>query len=252
MLSLFQTKLLSALMILLLTLAAGLYPFYKRYHSHRGHAFPLAEGFACGVFLGAGLIHMLGDAAQQFTIAGNPYPWACLIAGITFLLLYCLEELGRFYQRHQTSEQTFFALLATLMLSIHSLLEGAALGLSANLLIAVFIFIAIIAHKWAAGFALAININKTPLSLRSRGGLFFIFAVMTPAGIFLGNWIHLDAFNHPLLMPIFTAMAAGTFIYLGTVHSLGHRCHTTTPHLLPYACSVILGFAIMAIVAIWT
>ncbi|MDE4996881.1 ZIP family metal transporter, partial [Francisella tularensis subsp. holarctica] len=67
--------------------------------------------------------------------------------------------------------------------SIHSLFEGAALGLSEELSVARVIFLAIIAHKWAASFALAININKTWMNFISRFMLFTIFEIMTPLGI---------------------------------------------------------------------
>ncbi len=252
MFSLLQAKLLSAVIIFVLTLIAGYYPFYKRYQSLHDNEFPLAEGFACGVFLGAGLIHMLGDAAQQFEQADAHYPWAFLIAGMVFLLLYFLEEAGRYYQRHQTSEHIVFAVLATVMLSIHSLLEGAALGLSGGFLMAGLIFIAIIAHKWAAGFALAIHINKSPLHLSKRAGLFLWFALMTPLGIWLGNSIHTDLSNNLWLEPILSAMAAGTFIYLGTVHGLRHRTVATAHRLFLHLLLVASGFSLMAIVALWT
>ncbi|MDE5021018.1 zinc transporter, partial [Francisella tularensis subsp. holarctica] len=60
------------------------------------------------------------------------------------------------------------ATIATIILSIHIFFEVAALGLSEELSVALVIFLAIIAHKCAASFALAININKTCMKFISR------------------------------------------------------------------------------------
>ena len=50
-------------------------------------SFPLAEAFASGVFLGAGLMHMLPDSSEMFREAGYGYPLAALIAGLMLLFL---------------------------------------------------------------------------------------------------------------------------------------------------------------------
>ena len=251
-LSLLELKSTAALILLAITLIAGYYPFHKRHNTTHELELPWAEAFTSGVFLGAGLLHMLSDANQRFLATGHNYPWAFLIVGITFLALYILEETARYYQRHQTMQQALFAVIATLMLAIHSLLEGTALGLSSNLWMAVLIFIAIFAHKWAAGFALAVQINKTGLGLLNRASLFIAFALMTPLGIVLGDWIHHHTATNTLIEPIFTAMAAGTFIYLGTLHHIGHRCSSPKQTLPRYFFFMVSGFALMALVAIWT
>jgi hypothetical protein len=58
--------------------------------------------------------------------------------------------------------------------------------------------------------------------------------------------------GNPLLTPTFSALAAGTFIYLGTLHGLQNgtlvaRCCAFRSLFL-----VVLGYAVMAVVAIWT
>lgn len=244
-------KLISLIVVLLVTLIAGAYPFIRKLQTARSFNFPIGEALAAGVFLGAGLIHMLSDAADNFQHLHIDYPLAFLIAGSTFLFFLLLEHIGQEIHHHHGFNNQF-AILATIMLSIHSLFAGAALGLSTTTSMTFIILLAILAHKWAASFALAIQINKSSLSMKAGITLFLIFAAMVPLGIYLGSETQLHADNYPTLQPIFQSIAAGTFLYLGTLHGLERAV------LIKQCCNLkgflymILGFAIMAVVAIWT
>jgi hypothetical protein len=137
--------------VVAVAIAAGTVPFVRR----RGDglaSFPDAEAVTAGIFLGAGLIHMLGDAAAGFDAQGIKYPWPMLLAGAVLLALLWLEHAG-----HAVRGGASLAALATLMLSIHSFLAGAALGTSTNAAVATVVFFAIVAHKWAASFALSLT-----------------------------------------------------------------------------------------------
>lgn len=165
-------------------------------------------------------------------------------------MLLLLEHLGREMYEHDGEGSKGFAILATVMLSIHSFLAGAALGVSQSLSIVIVILFALIAHKWAASFALAIHINKSKLSHRWGITLFFIFTLMVPLGIFYGNAITTQTQHHPLLEPIFSALAAGTLLYLGTLHGLKRAVMVEKCCNLKHFSFVIIGFATMAIIAI--
>lgn len=245
-------KLISIIAIFCITLISGFYPFFKKLTSSKEQVFPIAESLAAGVFLGAALIHMLGDASQRFYQLSANYPYAFLLAGVMFLFLLLLEHIGREIVSHEGETSNAFAVLATCMLSVHAFLMGAALGLSATLSVAIVIFFAIIAHKWAESFSLAIQINKSKFSFKMTMLLFGLFSLMTPLGIVLGVSATTTLHQHPLLEPIFSSLAAGTFLYLGTLHGLENAT------LIKQCCElrrfyfVILGFSIMAVVAIWT
>lgn len=250
--NLFELKVSFVIIILLMTIGAAWVPFRKRLHSLVGHEFPRGEALASGVFLGAGLIHMLGDASSQFHELNVTYPLAFLLCGISFLFLLYLEHLGGEMRAHYEQNNTAIAILAVVMLSIHSLFEGTALGLSRQLSTGLLIFIAIIAHKWAEGFALAVQLNKSTIKL-SHGLLYFaLFALMTPIGIILGNYVMTLASQHNYLQPIFTSFAAGTFLYIGTLHGLKRSVMVERCCNLHDFGFVIVGFSLMAIVAIWT
>ena len=163
---------------------------------------------------------MLGDVTQDFMQIGHGYPFSFLLAGITFLLLLWLEHLGTEVYQHKGENNRSFAILSLIMLSIHSFLAGAALGLSVQYSVIIVLLLAIVMHKWAEAFALAVQITKATLPISVGIMLFLIFTLMTLLGILLGSVATYNIQKIPLLEPIFSAMAAGTFLYLGTLHGL--------------------------------
>ena len=250
--SLWTVKIFSLCLILIVTIIAGLYPFIKKRAATKAVNFPIGESLAAGVFLGAGLLHMLGDASAAFNQLHFQYPIAFLLAGGTFLVLLLLEHIGVEIYHHRGSNSNAFAILAVLMLSFHSFLAGAALGLSNNFSMALIILLAIVAHKWAASFSIAVRITSSQLKLSHSIILFAFFALMVPSGILMGSAVNASLSLHPLLEPIFSSLAAGTFIYLGTLHGLEKATLIQQCCKLNRFFFVIMGFAIMAIVAIWT
>lgn len=245
-------KLLTLLAILLMTLVSGFYPFFHKWKTSEVKAFPISESLAAGIFLSVSLIHMLGAASDGFYQLNVKYPMAFLLAGCMFLFLLWLEHIGRELNARQGDSSGAFAILATIMLSVHAFLMGTALGLVDKLSVAVVIFFAILAHKWAESFSLAIQIHKSPFSTKKNIALFGFFALMTPLGILLGASAETFFGNYPMLPPIFSSLAAGTFLYLGTLHGLEKATLIRQCCDLKRFYFVILGFAIMAVVAIWT
>ena len=244
-------KVFLALAVFITCLVAAWYPFKKQIKLGGGYDFPVGESLACGVFLGAGLLHLLGSADSQFEALHYHYPLAALIAGGLFLFFLWLEHLGREVYHHNSKEPAFFAWLAVGMLSIHAFLEGAALGLSGELSLVAILFLAIIGHKWAASFAIAVHLGKSELSKKTQYVAFLVFSVMTPVGIFLGGYVDIAMPKHVLIEPIFTSMAAGTFLYLGTLHGLDKGVLVKQCCNLKNYSYVILGFLIMALLALY-
>ncbi len=238
--------------ILLLTLFAGIYPFRKRVkEGDQPFDFRSAESLACGVFLGAGLLHMLSESARMFHVKGFHYPIAFLLCGGVFLLFLWLEHLGSEYYHHNDKHNRYFAFIAVGMMSIHSILSGSALGLSDEVSMTTLIFLAIISHKLAESFAIAVQLIKSDLSRRTAILFFLLFSCMTPLGIFLGAFLVNSNSGSTLLVPIFSALAAGTFLYLGTLHGLEKCVLVKQCCNLKYFSFVILGFVIMAVMAFY-
>lgn len=241
-------KLFFALSILTVILIAGWYPFKKRLQD--AHVdFPVGETLATGVFLGAALLHMLPEANTMFLHMGYHYPYAYIITGIVFLLFLWFEHLGKELYHHHDRTHPAFAIVAWLMLSVHSLVLGAALGFSHEYALVIMLFLAIITHKWAESFAIAVQLNKSSLRPSNSIVFFLVFAMMTPLGIFIGFYFGQGVQTNSLFDPILIAISAGTFLYLGTLHGL-ERCV-----MVERCCNlqdfsfVIIGFLLMASVA---
>jgi zinc transporter ZupT len=243
-------KLIFGLAIVAVILLAGWYPFKKRLTEEAEHVeFPIGETLATGVFLGAALLHMLPEANILFTQMGYHYPFAFIIAGAVFLFFLWFEHLGKELYHHHETNHPAFAILAWAMLSIHSLMLGAALGLNQSNSLVIMLFLAIITHKWAESFAIAVQLNKSSLSYNKRLLFFLSFSMMTPVGIFIGWYYNHGIETRSLFDPVLIAASAGTFLYLGTLHGL-ERCV-----LVERCCNlrdfsfVIIGFLLMASVA---
>lgn len=249
-----ELKGLFGLSIFMTVLLAGWYPVKRQKqtgHTHHAHDFSIAETLATGIFLGAGLLHMLPESTHLFYQQGYHYPFGALICGGTFLLFLWLEHLGQTLYHQRDQSHAAFAVLAWLMLSIHSFILGTALGLNDSQSMIMMLFLAIITHKWAESFAIAVQISKTTLSLGVRYLLFLTFACMTPIGICFGWYFEQQTLHYILVDPILMATSAGTFLYLGTLHGL-EKCV-----LVERCCNlrdfsfVIIGFLMMGAVAVY-
>lgn len=252
MLSAASLKLLFTLAIIAVVLLAGWYPFKKRIENEHHHFdLPIGETLATGVFLGAALMHMLPEASIEFHRLGFHFPFAFFLAGIVFLLFLWMEHLGKELYEHNDARHPSFAILAWAMLSVHSLMLGGALGLNHENSVVIMLFLAIVTHKWAESFAIAIQLNKSTLSTKSSLLFFLAFACMTPIGIFIG-WYFGHAVNtQSLFDPILMAASAGTFLYLGTLHGLERCVMVQRCCNLRYFSFVIIGFLLMAGVAFY-
>jgi zinc transporter 1/2/3 len=246
-------KLVFVLIIFAVALAAGWPALRHRAGDGSVESYAHGEALAVGVFLGAGIIHMLGDAASDFVEAGIAYPVGELLCGGVILFLLWMEHLGnRIADTRGASEKKTLAVLAALILALHSFLVGAALGTASELATTIVVFVAVLAHKWAAAFALGLTLSRSQMSPRGATALFLIFALMFPVGAAVGVSALAVTASHPLFEPTFAGLAAGTFIYLGTLHGLTSSTLIARCHDFPQFAMVALGFALMAVVAIWT
>jgi len=249
----FTVKAVGTLLIFGSALAAGM-PVLLRSGERGGAAgaYPLGEALAAGVFFGAGLIHMLGDSVGDFEEAGYFFPWTELLAGTVILLMLGMEHYSARRREADAGDAAGIALLATFMLSFHSFLAGAAFGATTEVATTFVILVAVIAHKWAAAFALAVKLVRSGIGRPRAWCAFLVFVLLFPVGVIAGTAVTSTEEGAPLLEGIFTAMAAGTFIYLGTLHGLQQGILVTRGARPKEYLTACFGFALMAVVAIWT
>jgi zinc transporter 1/2/3 len=244
-------KVLAALIIFIISLAAIIYPIRVRAHPSHNHLLELGDALASGIFLGAALFHMLPSAISGFQLAlGNiNYPLAELFCAAGFLLLIFFERLSGNSQGHIESASYVVAII----IIIHSLIEGAVLGINTSITTALIIFVAIIAHKSSESFALAVILNRAAMPFKHMLGLITIFSLMTPLGIAIGTSmsIYLQSETGRLITAAFNAFAAGTFLYMSTLHHINHHKNSHYGEGLWEFFALLIGLAVMAAIAVW-
>jgi hypothetical protein len=329
---------------------------------HVLHVMTILEGFAGGVLLGGGMLHIIPEATEkignaiealvhrhrnetvnalfdmEFTMTGTStpivfggggdddgndpwfvtFPWVSLLACCSLLTIYFLENvLMRFvlhfnlnpeetealldsnaptnyqtmssqqqsYQTRKTTLSLFLnALILWISLSVHSLFEGLGLGTTDNDKEMWSLFVAIMAHKFVAAFALGIIIekgfkgmdsNKTCRNFLATIGLVLSFSIATPVGIGIGIGITESGKTQNndgwlIAQSCLLALAAGAFLHVSLFEVLGSTHHSHRhgldhengdghqegdPHPLYTLAKFVLfliGFAIMSILAPFT
>ena len=149
-----------------------------------------------------------------------------------------------------------------LSLTFHSFIAGLVLGARQDMLT---IFVAIIAHKGFASFALGCSFARTSataVSTRAACGWIVAFGCVTPVGVLLGGL--LSSFSESNALYSLTALAAGTFLYVGAVEviakEMGHS-HASEAggrveerpilEVLLRLTALLLGFGLMALLGLW-
>lgn len=248
-----EFKLVAAAVVFAVGYLAGLAPTRLGDTPRGRRLFALGNAMAGGVFLGAGLIHMLGDSVAALESVWA-YPVAFLLAavGVTALLLMdrVLLPHGDAAAPGSAAAGAFTAYVLALILSIHSIIAGLSLGLEATIAGAGVIFVAIIAHKGSAAFALGISLQRGGVAARPTIRL---FALMTPLGILLGaiGSHYLTGPTSRLLEGIFDGLAAGTFLYVAVAEIVDKEFATAEAKYGKFLLFAV-GLSIMALLAIWT
>ncbi len=231
------------------------------------------NAFAGGVLLAAGLIHLLGDAAEGFADLwpAADYPWAFTIAAGAFLLILGIErvvpsvsrvpagsaalgsdpESDSIVQASEGSDRYPYLLLAAL--SVHSVITGMALGAQSSLAGFLVIILAVLAHKSAAGFALGVSLHRIGTDRSRARALVAGFSIMTPVGIVLGTGISalLDSTGEQLFEALFDALAAGAFIYIASLDIIREEFIPARDDRRVRWLWATLGLILMAVLAIW-
>jgi zinc transporter 1/2/3 len=245
-------KLCAGLLIFLASLGTVIYPLRKKTTPQVGEPAELGEAFASGIFLGAAFFHMLPDALRLFREVGAPaYPIPEVMCVFGFLFLLFLERLSLANTAIRSKHSIPYILAVILV--VHAVVEGAALGMGVTLSETLMLFIAIMAHKGSESFALCVALLRHQLPFKRVLGIVIFFALMTPVGIGLGAFLNSLAvgIEGKLLAGLFNAFAAGTFLYISTLHHAHfHRHADEAQGMLEFGC-LVLGAAVMAGIAVY-
>jgi zinc transporter ZupT len=248
-------KCLYLISILAVTFLGGYLPLFKPERARDVKGFPGGQAFAAGVFLALSLTMMLPSAYHLFGTAlpGVDFPLGSVIAIASFVLLLWLDHMSMHIRPAERADESLappsIPIIMTFMIAVPSFFLGAALGVSESLA-ALFIFVAIMAHKGTAGFALALKMARSKLTRPRVFALYLTFALSTPTGIIVGGEIHQFLTGNAMLLikGVILSLAAGTFLYMSTLHELKHtpmieQCNCRKGFLL-----MLSGFAVTALV----
>ncbi len=242
-------------------------------HSPGDRWLALADTFAGGVLGGAGLLHLLDSGIAGFDQAMPEvhYPLALVIAGAGFLLMLLIEGvviadrpsfadthgghqhgLGAGHEAAEHPGTMTAAVVLLIVLSVHSVILGVALGAQRALGAAMVVFLAVITHKSVAGFALGVGYLRSNFPWRRALPRLTTFALMTPLGILMGTAVGAALSSGPgqLFEATFDSIGAGTFLYIAALDIIRSEFDVPRDRLAKWGAAVA-GFAVMAVVAIW-
>jgi zinc and cadmium transporter len=176
--------------------------------------------FAAGVMLGAAFFHMLPEA-----FLGGGYPSFTLVpAGFVFLVVLernflshtCEEPLECTEHEHHG-----LGLTAFVGLSVHTLIDGVALGSSVKEGVGLMAFIAIVSHKIPSSLSLASILKSEGKGTRAILSYACFYGLMVPVGA--GLYFASDAaLRLQKFSPWALAFSAGTFLYIAVSDLLPH------------------------------
>jgi zinc transporter ZupT len=268
----------SAIVIIaIVTLIGGLLPIYR--HASAGF-YRWSEAAVSGLFIGAGLFHLLPDASHSFEYLYPQvtFPLAYVLCGIGFAGLVALEfginHLQQHTQRCQSRPQNhimtaslcphtssseprsadyFLGSMVIVALSVHSMIGGLAIGLNQRLSDAIIIFIIILLHKATDSFALVINLRHANFSKTAMVVIVGIFAWVTPIGMMTAHWLtaHLSARTLLEYEAVSNAIAASLFLYIGTLEGVGRQLLFARKPLPSALALMFSGLAVMGLLALW-
>jgi len=210
---------------------------------------------------------MLGESVEGFHKLEEQYEWhhfpyAYVLCIVGILGTLFVERISVSFHSHALDETSYhhdhghkpgdipsstnnsvnlYAL--AILLSVHSLVEGVALGVEKTVADTTNVFVAIIGHKFFDSFAVGVNMAKSSTSPRQLIKVMFLFAAATPIGILFGMW-SLNTASNGIASEVVKALSSGTFIYIGLVEVIVEEFENPRDKYLKFVC-LILGVLVM-------
>jgi len=252
---LFTIKVLSAVAIFVVGIIGGAVPIVAGRFQNSRRFFSLGNAFAGGVFLGAGLIHLLPDGVDKLR-AVSAFPIGGLLAATGLALLLLIDRV--IFSHHDLEEgadgkSPTYPYVLTVILSVHSIIAGISLGLETHVSTSIVILLAILFHKGSAAFALMVSLHGSGVGTARQKGILVTFVTMTPLGLLIGSLAAaaLTGNRAILLEGAFDALAAGTFLYVAVLDIIDEELSIPEDKLAKFAL-IVIGIAFMAMLAVWT
>lgn len=246
MTSLLAIKIAAVVAILAVAAVGGTIPILATRHHASHRFFSLGNSLAGGIFLGAGFIHLLPEAAELLGSVVE-YPLAPLLAAVGVAVLLLIDrvvlETRAGPDQDKARSRPIYPYVLLVVLSIHSVTAGVALGLQSEAVTSLLVLVAILCHKGSAGFALVVSMVAAGAERRRLWTVLAVFASMTPLGIVLGT-IASGILEGPAAVAIegsFNALAAGTFIYIAILDVINAEMSSADDRVAHFVRSAMVG-----------
>lgn len=246
MTSLLAIKIAAVVAILAVAAVGGTIPILATRHHASHRFFSLGNSLAGGIFLGAGFIHLLPEAAELLGSVVE-YPLAPLLAAVGVAVLLLIDrvvlETRAGPDQDKARSRPIYPYVLLVVLSIHSVTAGVALGLQSEAVTSLLVLVAILCHKGSAGFALVVSMVAAGAERRKLWTVLAVFASMTPLGIVLGT-IASGILEGPAAVAIegsFNALAAGTFIYIAILDVINAEMSSADDRVAHFVRSAMVG-----------
>ena len=142
----------------------------------------------------------------------------------------------------------YTAILLTLSLCLHSILEGLALGTDDDIESSINIAVAILAHKGMAAYALGACVIDSNVSKQMFWSILGTFSMASPIGVMIGYAI--SEYSDSVTSSALSALASGTFLYVAMMEVIPNELKSKK-HKLEKLAALLLGFGLMSMIAIW-
>lgn len=238
---LLAVKITSCVVLFLMAVLCGGWPLRLAAQPESRHTISLTNCFAAGIFLGAGLIHTLADSDTQLRTLSD-FPLAYVLASVGFFLVFGFDRLIG----HTAEPGSFSPYVLALVLGVHSLIAGTAVGLETDVSGGLILLGAILAHKGSASFALGASLSRGGLPEPTIKRTILCFALTTPLGIAAGTLLsqYLSGPRADLIEGCFDGIAAGTFLYVAVMEIMADEFSGRGNHRLKYFMTLI-GLSVM-------
>ncbi len=248
---LLTVKLLAALGVIAITVIGGAIPLLAARRQVGWRFFSLGNAFAGGIFLGVGFIHLLPEGIHELEELVD-YPLGALLAVVGVALLLLIDRVI-FDHSHGHGEVlsggrqqgAIYPYMLLVLLSIHSIAAGIALGLQAGLSTTIVIIVGILSHQGSESFAFVVSTHAAGLEPRRQKIMLAILALTVPVGILIGlaasNLLSELSEVRTLIEGGFVAFAAGTFIYVAIIDIIHEEFAKREVRVARFVMSVLSG-----------
>ena len=204
--------------------------------------------FAAGVLITTSLLDLLPQTFRLATSVNVLLEEVMALTVVGFLFLYIISRVITHHVFSKEGEyiemkHPFGGLFAASQLSVHSFIDGLAIGFGfvADFHVGIIIAVAVVCHDFTDGLsAVAVMLNSGN-SLKNSIRMLFLDAVAPLLGVIVTLFIEVPQYYIVLLLPFF----AGNFLYLGASDLLP-EAHEKNPEILTVV-SCIAGFVLIFI-----